>query len=151
MTLIFRKATAADLPALVALLADDPLGATREAAGGQVAPAYRAAFDAIDANPDDFLLVVAEGSRILGLLQLTFLHGLARGGMLRAQVEGVRVASDARGRGLGQQMFDWVFARARDRGCGLVQLTSDQSRAGAHAFYESLGFVASHTGYKKAL
>lgn len=148
MTEVFRKATEADLPAIVALLADDPLGAGRETP--DLGP-YRRAFSAIDADPDEFLLVVEADGRLLGTLQLTFLHGLARGGAIRAQVEGVRVAAEARGRGLGRAMFDWVFAQARARGCALVQLTSDRTRTGAHAFYDGLGFVPSHTGFKKPL
>ena len=146
--MIFREGQEADLPAIVALLADDPLGATREAS--ELEP-YRAAFAAIAANPDDMILVAEEAGRILGVLQLTFLPGLARGGAVRAQVEGVRVAAAARGRGLGRRMFEEVFARARARGCSLVQLTSDRTRTGAQAFYESLGFAPSHTGFKKPL
>ncbi len=147
-----RRATAADLPALVALLADDPLGAVRESAGGDLSP-YRRAFALLDADPAHFLVAAVEGNTLVGTLQLTFLPGLARRGALRAQIEAVRVAPGARGRGrgLGAAMIGWAVGEARRRGCGLVQLTTDKSRRDAHRFYEGLGFVASHEGMKLQL
>ncbi|MCZ2860363.1 GNAT family N-acetyltransferase [Blastococcus sp. VKM Ac-2987] len=144
-----RPATAADLPALVALLADDALGRHREQ-GADLAP-YRAAFERIDADPAHLLVVAAEGSGVVGTLQLSFVPGLSRGGALRAQVEAVRVRADRRSAGLGSALFRWAIAESRRRGCGLVQLTTDRSRADAHRFYEALGFVASHVGYKLEL
>ena len=145
---IFRRATAADVPAIVALLADDVLGAAREKPGD---PAYDAAFAAIEADPNQFLAVVEEGSAVIGCLQLTFLPGLSHRGLWRGQVESVRVAASHRGGGLGRRMFDWAIERCRERGCGMVQLTTDKSRADARRFYESLGFTASHEGMKLVL
>jgi GNAT superfamily N-acetyltransferase len=145
---ILRRATEADLPAIVALLADDVLGAAREAPGD---PAYAAAFAAIEADPNQMLAVAEEAGRVLGCLQLTFIPGLSRRGMWRGQIEGVRVAAGQRGTGLGRRMFEWAIAQCRARGCGLVQLTTDKARPDAHRFYESLGFVASHEGMKLAL
>jgi GNAT superfamily N-acetyltransferase len=145
-----RRATAADLPALVALLADDPLGAARETADGDLAP-YRRAFDLLDADPAHVLVAAVDGDALVGTLQLTFLPGLARRGALRAQIEAVRVAAGARGRGLGAAMIGWAVGEARRRGCGLVQLTTDKSRADAHRFYAGLGFIASHEGMKLQL
>jgi GNAT superfamily N-acetyltransferase len=145
-----RRATAADLPALVALLADDPLGAAREVAGGDLAP-YRRAFDLVDGDPAHLLLAAVDGDAVVGTLQLTFLPGLARRGALRAQIEAVRVSSGQRSLGLGAAMLGWAADEARRRGCGLVQLTTDKSRPDAHRFYERLGFTATHEGMKLQL
>lgn len=144
----FRTATAADLSAITALLADDPLGATRESPGS---PAYAAALAAILANPEDQVLLAVDGEAILGTLQLTFLPGLSRTGMWRAQIEGVRVARSARGQGIGRALLEHAIDLSRQRGCGLVQLTTDRTRQEAHRFYEGLGFVGSHTGMKRSL
>jgi GNAT superfamily N-acetyltransferase len=149
-SVLLRRATATDLPGLVALLADDPLGASREEPDGDLA-AYRRAFDLIDADPAHLLVAAVAGDAVVGTLQLTFLPGLARHGALRAQLEAVRVAAEERSRGLGAAMVGWAVEEARRRGCGLVQLTTDKSRSEAHRFYERLGFVASHQGLKLAL
>ena len=154
-----RRATPADLPALVALLADDAIGAGREVAGGDLAP-YRTAFDLVDRDPAHVLVVAearetehgaVEHGAVVGTLQLSFIPGLSRHGALRAQIEGVRVRSDHRGSGLGAAMIEWSLGEARRRGCALVQLTTDRRRSGARRFYERLGFVASHDGMKLAL
>jgi ribosomal protein S18 acetylase RimI-like enzyme len=148
-TVVFRDAERADVPAIVALLADDALGAGREA--GEPDDAYWAAFAMLAGDPRNRVIVAEEGGRVVGTLQLTLIPGLSRHGMLRAQVEGVRVASGGRGRGLGRQMIEWAIAQARQAGCGLVQLTSDKQRPGAIRFYESLGFTATHEGLKLPL
>ncbi|MFD2094337.1 GNAT family N-acetyltransferase [Blastococcus deserti] len=145
-----RRATAADLPALVALLADDPLGAGREDVDGDLSP-YRRAFDLVDADPAHVLVVAVDAEVVVGTLQLSFLPGLARRGALRAQLEAVRVAAGARGRGVGAAMVAWALDEAGRRGAALVQLTTDKSRPDAHRFYERLGFVASHEGMKLQL
>ena len=148
-----RRAVADDLPALVALLADDPLGSTREAAPGsdpELAP-YRQAFALIDGDPAHLLVVAVDGTDVVGTFQLSFLPGLARRGALRAQIEAVRVRADHRGRGLGAAMIGWAIDEARRRGCALVQLTTQKARTDAHRFYERLGFVASHEGLKLPL
>jgi GNAT superfamily N-acetyltransferase len=144
------RAEAADLPALVALLADDPVSAGRETADGDLSP-YRRAFEAIDANRDQLLVSALDGDRLVGTFQLTIIPGLTRGGSTRAQIEAVRVHRDYRSAGLGGAMMRWAIAEAGRRGCALVQLTSDKSRRDAHRFYERLGFVASHEGYKLQL
>jgi GNAT superfamily N-acetyltransferase len=145
-----RRATASDLPALVALLADDELGAGREATDGDLAP-YRTAFHLVDTDPAHVLVAAVVEGAVVGTLQLSFLPGLSRRGALRAQIEGVRVASIARSRGLGAAMLGWAVEEARRRGCVLVQLTTDKARADARRFYERLGFVATHEGLKLAL
>ena len=146
-----RRAVLADLPAIVAMLADDPLGSTREDARLPLAKAYLAAFAAIEADPNQLLAVAESDGAVIGTLQLTFLPGLARKGAWRAQIEAVRVRADQRDAGIGQAMFEWAIAEAQARGCNLVQLTTDKSRPDAHRFYERLGFVATHEGYKLAL
>jgi GNAT superfamily N-acetyltransferase len=149
--LIFRRATEADVPAIVRMLADDKLGSSREALGTESLPQYLNAFHVIDADANQFLLVVDDGTEIVGTLQLTFIAGLARGGLKRGLVEAVRVASDRRGEKIGEAMFAWVLEKCRHEKCGIVQLTTDKSRTDAHRFYDRLGFEPSHVGYKMML
>ncbi|MEV0150787.1 MULTISPECIES: GNAT family N-acetyltransferase [unclassified Nonomuraea] len=149
LSLLFRRARAEDVPAIVALLADDPLGARRE--GDPNDERYLKAFARIDADPYDELIVAEVGGKVVGTMQLTYLAGLSRLGAERCQIEAVRVAASTRGQGLGRKMISWAVDRARARGCAMVQLTSDKSRADAHRFYGSLGFTASHEGFKLAL
>ncbi|MER6048490.1 GNAT family N-acetyltransferase [Streptomyces sp. NPDC001793] len=144
-----RRATEADLPAIVAMLADDPLGATRESPD-DLAP-YRAAFAVLDADPHQHLTVAARDGRVVGTLQLTVVPGLSRRGATRSIIEAVRVQADERGAGLGAELIEWAIATSRRLGCGLVQLTSDVTRVDAHRFYERLGFEASHLGFKRLL
>lgn len=146
-----RTATAADLPAIVRMLADDPLGRTRERYAEPLPAEYAAAFAGIEAQAGNELLVAEADGRVIGCLQLTLIPGLTRLGMTRAQIEGVRVEEGRRGEGIGELLFQEAIARARKAGCGLVQLTTDASRPDAHRFYERLGFVASHVGMKLAL
>jgi GNAT superfamily N-acetyltransferase len=144
-----RRATRADVGAIVELIAADQIGATRD--GGDLAP-YERAFDAIDADGAQLLVVVTDATdAVVGTLQLTFIPGLARRGGLRAQIEAVRVRSDLRGRGLGHALCAWAIDEARRRGCALVQLTSDKRRDEAHRFYGRLGFDATHEGFKLRL
>jgi ribosomal protein S18 acetylase RimI-like enzyme len=150
-TLTFRRARREDLTAIVELLADDPIGRTRESGIAELDQHYAEAFAAIEQDPNQLLAVAERDGRIVGVLQLSFIPGLTRQGMWRAQIEGVRVASGERGGGIGRAMIEWAIAESRKRGCGLVQLTSDKRRFGAHAFYEALGFQATHEGYKLAL
>ncbi len=148
MTAAVRKATRADLPAIVTMLADDVLGQSREAPGD---PAYAAAFAAMERDPNQFPAVLEDGGAVVGYLQLTFIPGLSLKGMLRGQIESVRVASSHRGRGLGHVMLQWAIAECRRRGCGVVQLAMNKSRDDTLRFYKSLGFVASHEGLKLSL
>lgn len=144
-----RRATADDVPALVAMLADDPLGATRESPGAP--DSYLPAFQQIAADPNQHLVVAEHNGEPVGTLQLTLIPGLARRGAVRAQIEAVRIRSDHRASGLGTQLVEWAVAEARRQGCSLVQLTSDATRLSAHRFYERLGFEASHLGFKLTL
>jgi ribosomal protein S18 acetylase RimI-like enzyme len=147
----FRTATEADLPAIVRLLADDPLGATRERDEAPLPEAYVEAFEAIRAQTGNEIIVAVDGGAVVGCLQFTVIPGLARLGMRRGQIEGVRVDKRYRSKGVGEILFRHAIERARDAGCGLVQLTTDKSRPDALRFYERLGFVASHEGMKLVL
>ena len=139
------RASRADVPELVTLLADDVIGSTRE--GEDLAP-YLTAFEAIDRDPAQLLVTVRDEEDTVGTMQLTLIPGLSRGGALRLQIEAVRVAASARGGGLGSALFEWAAAYGRERGASLVQLTTDKQRSDAHRFYEGLGYVASHEGFK---
>jgi GNAT superfamily N-acetyltransferase len=148
----FRRANYEDVPAIVALLADDILGASRESAGDEwVPPAYLQAFGEIEADPNQLLCVAEIDGEIVGTLQLTFIPGLARRGVKRGLIEAVRVARTFRGRKIGDAMFAWAIDQCRERDCGLIQLTTDKARPDAHRFYDRLGFEATHIGYKLAL
>ena len=144
-----RRATGDDIQAIVDMLADDPLGATRESPS-DLAP-YRVAFAAIDANPHQLLLVAERESQVIGTAQLSFMPGLSHRGMLRADIEAVRIHADARGDGLGSTLITRCIDEARAHGCGMIQLTSNASRVDARRFYERLGFTASHIGFKMSL
>ncbi len=147
--LTFRRATREDLPAIVALLANDPLGAKRENYVLPLPASYEAAFDAIDQDPNNELIVVDSLEQMVaGVLQLTLVPHITYQGGWRAQIEGVRVAANLRSSGIGKQLFLWAIGRAKDKGCHLVQLTSDKARPDAIRFYEALGFVPSHEGLK---
>jgi len=149
--LAIRRATSDDLPAIVRMLADDPLGRTRERYAEPLPEAYRLAFAEVEAQKGNEILVAEIEGRVVGCLQLTLIPGLTRLGMSRAQIEGVRVDEARRGERIGERLFLAAIERAREAGCGLVQLTTDASRPDAHRFYERLGFVASHVGMKLSL
>jgi ribosomal protein S18 acetylase RimI-like enzyme len=143
-----RVARRADVPAIVRLLADDALGAMREAPGETLPQAYWDAFDAMEAQAGNEVLIAELGDAIVGCLQLTIIPGLSRGGTKRGQLEGVRVSSEHRGEGIGEVLVRAAIARSQAQGCRLVQLTTDRTRVDAHRFWERLGFVASHVGMK---
>ncbi|MEU4797113.1 GNAT family N-acetyltransferase [Streptomyces sp. NPDC023327] len=144
-----RPAVADDLPAIVEMLADDPLGATRESPD-DLTP-YTTAFRRLADDPNQHLVVAAREGRVVGTLQLTIVPGLSRKGATRSIIEGVRVHADERGSGLGTRFIEWAVDKSRRQGCQLVQLTSDVTRIDAHRFYERLGFTASHVGFKLQL
>ena len=146
-----RPATRDDVPAIVRMLADDALGSTRERYADPLPAEYWAAWDAIERDPNQLLIVAEVDGAAAGVLQLSFIPGLTRLGSWRAQIEGVRIDSARRGLGLGEVMVAWAVEEARRRGCRLVQLTTDKQRSDAHRFYERLGFVATHEGMKRDL
>ncbi|MCL1870805.1 MAG: GNAT family N-acetyltransferase [Promicromonosporaceae bacterium] len=144
----FRPATRADLERVVALIADDAVAAARTGAFG---PAHVAGFEAIEASPNDELVVAVLDGEVVGCMQLTFVPGISRNGATRLLVEAVRVDARLRGRGVGRALMEHAHARGRERGCALAQLTSDKQRPDAHAFYRRLGYAQSHEGFKLAL
>jgi ribosomal protein S18 acetylase RimI-like enzyme len=146
--LTIRDARAADLPAIVAMLADDPMGAGRERFAEPLPPAYFAAFDEIESDPRQRLLVAERDDALVGTLQLSIIPNLTFGGRRRAQVEGVRIAGSARGQGVGRSLMEHAKGIAQDQGCHLLQLTTNRQRPEAVRFYERLGFVDSHHGLK---
>jgi GNAT superfamily N-acetyltransferase len=151
--LTFRLAVRSDVPEILALYADDDVSRARDGAVSETADAaHWAAFEAIDADPGNELVVaVDDAGAVVGTFQLTFTPSLSRGGSSRMTIEAVRVRGDLRGRGVGRRMMQWALDRGRERGCRLAQLTSDKNRSDAHRFYESLGFTSSHVGMKRPL
>ncbi|MFJ9176921.1 GNAT family N-acetyltransferase [Streptomyces sp. NPDC102360] len=141
-----RSAAAEDIPEIVAMLADDPLGAQRESPE-DLTP-YLTAHARLTADPNQHLVVAVRGGRVVGTLQLSIIPGLSRKGSTRSIIEAVRIHADERGSGLGTQLIEWAVDESRRQDCQLVQLTSDVTRTDAHRFYERLGFVGSHLGFK---
>ncbi|MFG2554355.1 GNAT family N-acetyltransferase [Streptomyces sp. NPDC048581] len=141
-----RPAVTDDIPAIVGMLVDDPLGAQRESLD-DLTP-YRAAFERLSSDPNQHLVVAVREGRVVGTLQLTIIPGLSRRGSTRSIIEAVRIHAAERGSGLGTQLIEWAIDESRRQNCQLVQLTSDKSRTDAHRFYERLGFTSSHMGFK---
>ncbi len=149
MVLSFRKATKSDVIFIVEMLADDALGQLREAFGTPLPQKYYTAFENIDSDTNQELMVVEnEANEIIGTLQLTFIPYLTYQGGIRAQIEAVRIHKKYRGQGLGEQFFKWAIHRAKEKGAHVLQLTSDKKRPDAIRFYEKLGFKATHEGMK---
>ena len=146
--LIFRHAIRADVPQIVKLLADDVLGAKRERYEMPVPSSYLSAFDAIESDPNNELIVACDSEEIVGTLQLTFTPCMTFQGGWRVTIEAVRVDSRFRSQGIGTTLFEWAIQRAKERNCDLIQLTTDKVRPDAKRFYEQLGFTASHEGMK---
>ncbi|KOV52168.1 GNAT family acetyltransferase [Streptomyces sp. AS58] len=144
-----RAVVADDIPAVVGMLADDPLGAQRECPD-DLAP-YLVALERLSSDPNQHLMAAVREGQVVGTLQLTIIPGLSRRGATRSIIEGVRIHARERGSGLGTQLIQWAIDESRRQGCQLVQLTSDTSRTEAHRFYERLGFTASHVGFKLPL
>jgi len=148
MNLKFRKAMESDITALVALLADDELGANREDLSVPLNHRYVDAFQCIDKDSNNELTVIETDGELVGMLQLTFIPYLTHTGSWRCLIEGVRIVKTYRGKGLGAKFVNWAINRAREKNCSIVQLTSDKQRSDALRFYESLGFEATHEGFK---
>ncbi len=149
----YRTSTKEDLPTIIKMLVDDQLGSTREDPSEPINPQYLEAFEIIDNDPNNELIVlesidVESESVVIGILQLTYIPYLTYKGSWRCLIEGVRIHEDYRGQGLGTQLFEWAIQRAKEKNCNIVQLTSNKERNEAIRFYESLGFKASHEGFK---
>jgi GNAT superfamily N-acetyltransferase len=146
--LIYRDATPADLPFIIELMLDAMIVETGDDAARATEPPYIEALAAIDADPNNRMIVAELDGERVGTIQLTFIPGLMRRGMWRLLVEQVHIAPAQRSKGLGAQMMQWAIEQARIRACGMVQLTSNKKRTDAHRFYERLGFLKSHEGFK---
>lgn len=144
-----RQARREDLDAVLEMIQRDSFAYQREDPASR--EDYARAFEAIEASAENALIVAERAGEIIGTLQLTFIPGLSYQGGWRAQVEAVRVRADLRNLRIGTQMMEWVIARARERGCRLVQLTTNAARTDAQRFYKRLGFQASHVGMKLIL
>jgi GNAT superfamily N-acetyltransferase len=145
----FRKAKKTDVPKIVQLIANDKLGKLREDYQVPLPEKYYTAFDHIDKDENQELIVIEDDEKvIIGTLQLSFIQYLTYQGGIRAQIEAVRIREDQRGKGIGEQLFRWAIARAKERGAHVLQLTTDKKRPEALKFYEKLGFIASHEGMK---
>jgi GNAT superfamily N-acetyltransferase len=148
MNLDFRQAVKSDIASLVGLLADDDLGVAREDISMPLNQSYLDAFLNIEQDPNNELIVVGHKGELIGMLQLTFIPYLTHTGSWRCLIEGVRIAKEYRGQGLGSRFIAWAIERAGEKNCSIVQLTSDKQRPQALKFYESLGFQATHEGFK---
>lgn len=151
MNIQFRKATHMDVPDIVRLLSDDPLGAGREQYADPLPRQYYAAFDVINADKNNYLIVAESDNKIVGTLQLTFITYLTYQGGKRALIEGVRTDKLMRGKGIGKAMLEWAIHKAKEEGCHVIQLTTDKKRPDALEFYKNIGFVPSHEGLKLQL
>jgi ribosomal protein S18 acetylase RimI-like enzyme len=141
-----RRARRDDVGAIVGMLADDALGRARERIEDPFPASYFDAFDRVDRDPNLALVVAEEQGTVVGCLQLCILPGLSSQGASRGLIEDVRVASDRRSRGIGEQLVQWAVGEARARSCKLVELLTHHTRADAQRFYERLGFQRSHVG-----
>ena len=141
-----RRARREDVAAIVRMLADDALGASRERLEEPLPPSYFQAFERVARDPNLKLVVAEQGGAVVGCLQLCILPGISSQGASRGLIEDVRVASDRRSRGIGEQLVRWALAEARASGCKLVELLTHHSRVDAQRFYERLGFARSHVG-----
>ena len=145
----FRKAKSDDVFAIVEMLADDELGSKREQFQNPLPQSYFDAFVQIDQDPNQELIVIENNEHeVIGTLQLSFIQYLTYRGGIRAQIEAVRIRKDQRGAGIGQKLFEWAIARARERKAHVLQLTTDKKRPDAIRFYEALGFQSTHEGMK---
>ena len=151
MKLQFREALEMDIPCLVEMLSDDKLGAMREDNSLPINQSYLEAFHSIEQDPNNELTVVENNGDVVGMLQLTFIPYLTHIGSWRCLIEGVRIHSKYRGKGLGTEFFEWAIERAKTKHCNIIQLTSDKQRPKAIRFYENLGFEATHEGFKLKL
>lgn len=151
MDLTYRPATQADLHFLDALADEDEIGAARDPRLHDHSEQALAALQAITADPNHALYIVEQAGSPVASFQLSFIPGISRRGAWRGQIESVRVRNAVRGQGIGKAMMQWAISRCQERGCGLVQLTSDNNREAAHRFYQRLGFVPTHAGFKLKL
>jgi GNAT superfamily N-acetyltransferase len=148
MTLTFRDAAPDDLPFIIAMVVEDSVISTGDDPADASDADYLDALAAMTSDPNNRMVVAELQGKPVGTIQLTFIPGLMRRGMWRLLVEVVHIAAAHRNKGLGTEMMHWAIDQARTRNCGMVQLTSNKKRVDAHRFYERLGFLKSHEGFK---
>lgn len=143
------RAALHDVPALLHLMSDAPAAERgRPAAGAD----YAAAFERIDADPSQLLAAVHDrAGTVVGMMQLTLLPRLDPAASMRLQIEAMRVASTARGHGLGSAMLDWAHAWGRSHGATMSQLAVGAGRDGASGYFREHGYEPSHIGMKRDL
>ncbi|NVN18596.1 GNAT family N-acetyltransferase [Muricauda sp. HICW] len=146
--MIIRQAKIEDVPLIVEMLANDELGKLREDFQNPLPEKYYDAFDNIEGDPNQELVVMEDTGLVIGTLQLSFIQYLTYQGGIRAQIEAVRVHEDYRGEGIGKELFLWAIERSKEKGAHVVQLTTDKKRPDALKFYKALGFQDSHEGMK---
>jgi len=151
MDIEIKQAQESDLDSIIEMLADDALGAKREQYTQPLPETYKVAFDAINSNANAKLIVAKEKEQIIGVAQIDFITYLTYQGGTRAQIEGVRVHKNYRSQGVGKLLFEYLINLAKERGCHMVQLTTNKERPDAFRFYENFGFVNSHDGFKRVL
>jgi len=148
MKIKIKQAQESDLDSIIEMIADDALGAKREQYIQPLPESYKTAFDAIRGNSNAKLIVAKEKERVIGIAQIDFITYLTYQGGTRAQIEGVRVHKNYRSQGIGKLLFEYLINLAKERGCHMVQLTTNKERTDAFRFYENFGFVNSHDGFK---
>jgi len=148
MDIEIKQAQNSDLDSIIEMLADDDLGSKREQVTQPLPKPYQTAFDAINKNSNAKLIVAKQKERVIGVAQIDFITYLTYQGGTRAQIEGVRVHKDYRSQGVGKLLFEYLIKLAKERGCHMVQLTTNKDRPDAFRFYENFGFVNSHNGFK---
>lgn len=146
--LVHRKATVHDLLSIITLLMDDDLGQTREISRDKIDPCYIDAFHRIDADPNQYLMVVLANEELVGTCHLTIMPSLTFAGSTRMQIEAVRVLATHRSQKIGEWMMNKAIEFARSKDVSIVQLTTNKKRTRAKQFYERIGFEASHEGMK---
>lgn len=146
--LIIRPAQASDLPIILSLIDGGAAAPSQLTPSDPSDPEYLRAFKSIETDANNTLVVGEIDGEVVCTTQLTFIPGISRKGAWRAMCESVHVRADQRGKGTGGKLMRWAIAQSRERGCNIIQLTSDKRRSNAHRFYENLGFTRSHEGFK---
>lgn len=148
LNLTQHKATLHDLRLIIDLLLEDELGQTRENNRDDLDQKYINAFDKIDADPNQYLMVIKNDNEVVGTCHLTLMPSLTFMGSTRMQIEAVRIAEKYRGQKIGEWMMEAAIQYAKSKDVMIVQLTTNKKRNRAKNFYEKLGFEATHEGMK---
>ena len=137
----FRLAKQADLPAIVRMLADDELGSQRERYEEPLPESYTVAFDQIERDSNNELIVAELNGEVIGTLHLMFLPSLSFQGGLRAQIESVRVDKLYQGQGIGKMLLRHTLEEAQKAGCKDAWVLTERGNDAAMALYKSIGGI----------